>query len=152
MNSSWLASSQIEAPSSTSTRPTGQVSMTIEANANTNVSTTESNTLLQNDPRQNHIVEFYILPLIFIVGTICNIMTFCVLRRKKMRHQSTYFYMAVLAVTDELQPGALDADRNLAAPLRRSVARRSARIREWEHNLPAVPGDGARPGSGRPLP
>lgn len=50
----------------------------------------------------NHNVEFYALPLIFLVGTFCNIMTFCVMRRKKMRHQSTYFYMAVLAVTDEM--------------------------------------------------
>lgn len=53
-------------------------------------------------PTGEFVVEFYTLPLIFLVGTFCNIMTFCVMRRKKMRHQSTYFYMAVLALTDEM--------------------------------------------------
>ena len=54
------------------------------------------------DPRETNVVEYYMLPLIFLMGTFCNIMTFCVMRRKKMRHQSTYFYMAVLALTDEM--------------------------------------------------
>jgi hypothetical protein len=56
----------------------------------------------KNDPSQNFIIEFYTYPIIFLIGTFCNIMTFCVMRRKKMRHQSTYFYMAVLALTDEM--------------------------------------------------
>ncbi|CAF0766852.1 unnamed protein product [Brachionus calyciflorus] len=52
--------------------------------------------------RQEHIVEYILLPFIFLVGTICNFLTFLVMRRKKMRHQSTYFYMAVLAVADQM--------------------------------------------------
>lgn len=52
--------------------------------------------------RSNHKVELYVFPFIFTIGTICNILTFIVMRRKRMRHQSTYFYMAVLAVADEL--------------------------------------------------
>lgn len=56
----------------------------------------------KNDPSKDHIIEFYTYPIIFLIGTFCNIMTFCVMRRKKMRHQSTYFYMAVLALTDEM--------------------------------------------------
>ncbi|RNA34905.1 FMRFamide receptor-like [Brachionus plicatilis] len=52
--------------------------------------------------KQEHIVEFILLPFIFLVGTVCNFLTVLVMRRKKMRHQSTYFYMAVLAVADEM--------------------------------------------------
>jgi hypothetical protein len=44
------------------------------------------------------IVEKYSFPVIIIIGTISNSLTFLVMRRKKMRHQSTYFYMAVLAI------------------------------------------------------
>ena len=44
----------------------------------------------------------YTFPVLIIVGTICNILTFLVMRRKKLRHQSTGFYMAVLAIADEL--------------------------------------------------
>lgn len=52
--------------------------------------------------KQEHMVEFILLPFIFLVGTVCNFLTFLVMRRKKMRHQSTYFYMAVLAIADEM--------------------------------------------------
>lgn len=52
--------------------------------------------------RKNHIVEYYVFPFIFIIGTVCNFLTVLVMRRKKMRHQSTYFYMAVLAIADEM--------------------------------------------------
>jgi hypothetical protein len=53
-------------------------------------------------PRDFHPVEFYLFPVIILIGTVCNILTFIVMRRKKMRHQSTYFYMAVLAIADEM--------------------------------------------------
>ena len=52
--------------------------------------------------RDIFVVEFHVFPFIFMVGTMCNILTFIVMRRKRMRHQSTYFYMAVLAIADEL--------------------------------------------------
>ena len=44
----------------------------------------------------------YTFPILIIVGTLCNILTFLVMRRKKLRNQSTGFYMAVLAIADEL--------------------------------------------------
>jgi hypothetical protein len=44
----------------------------------------------------------YTFPILIIVGTICNILTFLVMRRKKLRNQSTGFYMAVLAIADQL--------------------------------------------------
>lgn len=46
-------------------------------------------------------VELYAYPWIILIGTICNTLTFLVMRRK-MHQQSTYFYMAVLAVADEI--------------------------------------------------
>lgn len=44
----------------------------------------------------------YIFPVILIIGSICNVITFLVMRRKKLRNQSTGFYMAILAIADEL--------------------------------------------------
>jgi len=42
------------------------------------------------------------LPVLIIFGSICNITTFIVMRRRRMRVSSTCFYMAALAVTDTL--------------------------------------------------
>lgn len=47
-------------------------------------------------------VERILLPALIIFGSLCNIMTFIVMRRRRMRISSTCFYMAVLAVTDTL--------------------------------------------------
>lgn len=47
-------------------------------------------------------LEMITLPILIICGSIFNIMTFIVMRRKRMRVSSTCFYMAVLAVTDTL--------------------------------------------------
>ncbi|CAF0924928.1 unnamed protein product [Rotaria sordida] len=46
--------------------------------------------------------EIITLPILIIFGSICNIMTFIVMRRRRMRVSSTCFYMAALAVTDTL--------------------------------------------------
>ncbi|CAF0785489.1 unnamed protein product [Adineta ricciae] len=47
-----------------------------------------------------HRVETIALPVLIIFGSICNIITFIVMRRRRMRVSSTCFYMATLAVTD----------------------------------------------------
>ena len=47
-------------------------------------------------------VETIALPLLILVGSICNFTTFIVMRRRRMRVSSTCFYMAALAVTDTL--------------------------------------------------
>ena len=49
-----------------------------------------------------HRIEIIILPILIVFGSICNIVTFIVMRRKRMRISSTCFYMATLAVTDTL--------------------------------------------------
>lgn len=47
-------------------------------------------------------IELIALPILIIFGSLCNIMTFIVMRRRRMRISSTCFYMAALAVTDTL--------------------------------------------------
>ncbi|CAF0808332.1 unnamed protein product [Adineta steineri] len=47
-------------------------------------------------------IEIVTLPILIIFGSICNITTFIVMRRRRMRVSSTCFYMAALAVTDTL--------------------------------------------------
>ena len=47
-------------------------------------------------------IETIALPILILFGSVCNIMTFIVMRRRRMRVSSTCFYMAVLAVTDTL--------------------------------------------------
>lgn len=47
-------------------------------------------------------IEIITLPILILVGSICNIVTFIVMRRRRMRISSTCFYMAALAVTDTL--------------------------------------------------
>src|SRR5262249_19397867 len=48
-------------------------------------------------------IIYYSLPVIIVVGTVCNVLTFLVMScKKRMSQQSIYFYMGVLAVADEL--------------------------------------------------
>ena len=44
------------------------------------------------------ILIFY--PVIIIVGTIGNLLTFIVMQKGSLKHSSTCFYMAVLALSD----------------------------------------------------
>ena len=47
-------------------------------------------------------IEIVIFPILILVGSICNVTTFIVMRRRRMRVSSTCIYMAALAVTDTL--------------------------------------------------
>ncbi|CAF2504304.1 unnamed protein product [Rotaria sp. Silwood2] len=44
--------------------------------------------------------EEFILPCLLLIGTTCNTLTFVVMRRGRMRHSSSCFYMAALAIAD----------------------------------------------------
>ena len=44
--------------------------------------------------------EQIILPCLLLIGTTCNMLTFIVMRRGRMRHSSSCFYMAALAIAD----------------------------------------------------
>ena len=39
-------------------------------------------------------------PIIIVLGTIGNLLTFVVMRRGSLKHSSTCFYMAILALAD----------------------------------------------------
>jgi hypothetical protein len=54
------------------------------------------------DYKIHKILLLYIPPLLLIIGTIGNVLSFCVLVRKAMRRTSTYNYLAVLSFTDML--------------------------------------------------
>ncbi|CAF1554215.1 unnamed protein product [Rotaria sp. Silwood1] len=54
----------------------------------------------------NHFVQIasrsekFILPCLLLIGTTCNTLTFVVMRRGRMKHSSSCFYMAALAIAD----------------------------------------------------
>ena len=48
------------------------------------------------------VLLLYVPPVLLIIGTIGNVLSFCVLMRRAMRRTSTYNYLAILALTDTL--------------------------------------------------
>ena len=64
--------------------------------------TTEEQLLLYMEYKIHKFLLLYIPPLLLIIGTIGNVLSFCVLIRKAMRRTSTYNYLAVLSFTDML--------------------------------------------------
>ena len=71
------------------------------------------NTRLHNQSHEEQLMNYmeyklhkilllYIPPFLLIIGTIGNVLSFCVLLRKAMRRTSTYNYLAVLSFTDML--------------------------------------------------
>ena len=46
------------------------------------------------------IVILSTFPVIFVIGTIGNLLTFIVMQRGSLKHSSTCFYMVMLAVAD----------------------------------------------------
>ncbi|CAF2768397.1 unnamed protein product [Rotaria sp. Silwood2] len=62
----------------------------------TNFDYINNNNLVQIASRS----EEFILPCLLLIGTTCNTLTFVVMRRGRMRHSSSCFYMAALAIAD----------------------------------------------------
>ena len=59
--------------------------------------------LAQGNKRQTQIIRIVfitVFPSILVVGTIGNVLTFIVMQRGCLRHSSTCFYMAMLALAD----------------------------------------------------
>ena len=48
----------------------------------------------------SRLMQVYGRPPIIVLGTIGNVLAFIVMRRGSMRHVSTCFYMAILALAD----------------------------------------------------
>ena len=55
---------------------------------------------------ERRVVEAYrlivltVIPLIIVIGTLGNLLTFIVMRRRFLRYVSTCFYMSILALVD----------------------------------------------------
>ena len=59
--------------------------------------------MYENDETAKQISRVLVLstfPVILLVGTIGNVLTFIVMRRGSLKHSSTCFYMAILALSD----------------------------------------------------
>ena len=77
---------------------------TIESNQNDD-SFNDSRTINFNrvDYQQLHISRLLVItsfPVIIVFGTFGNVLTFIVMQRGSLKHSSTCFYMAMLAVAD----------------------------------------------------
>ena len=48
----------------------------------------------------SRLIQVYGRPPIIILGTLGNVLVFIVMRKGSMRHMSTCFYMAILALAD----------------------------------------------------
>ena len=58
-------------------------------------------TLTDNSGWQtHHMVIIVTFPIIFMIGTIGNLLIFIVMHRGSLKHSSTCFYMAILALAD----------------------------------------------------
>ena len=59
--------------------------------------------MYENDETEKQISRVLVLstfPVILLVGTIGNVLTFIVMQRGSLKHSSTCFYMAILALYD----------------------------------------------------
>ena len=66
----------------------------------TNVTVTEQPVTEDQDWEIASLMQVYGRPPIILLGTLGNVLAFIVMRRGSMRHVSTCFYMAILALAD----------------------------------------------------
>ena len=66
----------------------------------TNLSITEESVTDDNSAEISRLMQVYGRPPIIVLGTLGNVLAFIVMRRGEMRHVSTCFYMAILALAD----------------------------------------------------
>ena len=69
-----------------------------------NVTTTlRLSEMYENDKTEKQISRVLVLstfPVILLIGTIGNLLTFIIMQRGSLKHSSTCFYMAILALSD----------------------------------------------------
>ena len=66
--------------------------------------------IYENDETVKQISRVLVLstfPVILLVGTIGNLLTFIVMQRGSLKHSSTCFYMAILALSDTCKSSSL---------------------------------------------
>ena len=74
--------------------------LTTLAEVNLNSSVDAEDDRYDKEYEMAKIVILSTFPVIFVFGTIGNILTFIVMQRGSLKHSSTCFYMAMLAVAD----------------------------------------------------
>ena len=68
-----------------------------------NVSEYPSTSEMEEYDTNRHISKILILstfPFILLIGTVGNLLTFIIMQRGSLKHSSTCFYMAILALAD----------------------------------------------------
>ena len=68
---------------------------------------------LEEYDTNRHIVKILILstfPFILLIGTVGNSLTFIIMQRGSLKHSSTCFYMAILALADSSKLNSLFCD------------------------------------------
>ena len=74
--------------------------LTTHADVNVNISSDTQIDWYDQEWKTAKIVVLSIFPVILVAGTIGNLLTFIVMQRGALKHSSTCFYMAMLAVAD----------------------------------------------------
>ena len=74
--------------------------LTTADNVNLNSSADTEDDLYDKEWEMAKIVILSTFPVILVIGTIGNVLTFIVMQRGSLKHSSTCFYMAMLAVAD----------------------------------------------------
>ena len=69
-------------------------------NVNLNSSADTEDDWYDEEWKMAKIVILSAFPVIFVIGTLGNLLTFIVMQRGSLKHSSTCFYMAMLAVAD----------------------------------------------------
>ncbi|KAI8759308.1 FMRFamide receptor, partial [Biomphalaria glabrata] len=65
-----------------------------------NMFTTKPNTTEPGNPIFGALLYLYVSPVLLILGTLGNLFSFIILRRKQMLKVSSYLYLATLAIVD----------------------------------------------------
>ena len=78
--------------------PTTEESVSINVNINGSEDTEDSS--YNEDYVMGRMIILTSFPAIFVFGTIGNLLSFIVMQRGSLKHSSTCFYMAMLAVAD----------------------------------------------------
>ena len=102
-----------KAPSTSAVIPPYDVIDVIDSDGNSSVYYTDTDyinrTVLRYEDEGNseeYVMEAYrmivvvVVPVIIVLGTLGNVLSFIVMRRRLLRYDSTCFYMSILALVD----------------------------------------------------
>ena len=70
----------------------------------------------ETEKPMSRILVLSTFPIILLVGTIANVLTFIIMQRGSLKHSSTCFYMAVLALSDTCKCMLCFSKQGIPAP------------------------------------